>query len=90
VLSFVRLPTASFDCGGNDANVSSELADQVVDIRRGHGTQGGQLCRRLLLVEDVEWPIADGVTLQMRVGESGAEVGAKNDRFDAGGLLLWP
>ena len=31
----------SFDSGRNDANVSPELEDQVVDIRRSHGTQGG-------------------------------------------------
>jgi hypothetical protein len=90
VLSFVRLPTASFDSGGNDANVSSELEDQVVDIRRGHGAQGGQLCRRLLLVEDVVWPIANSATLQMRMGESGTKVGANDYRVDAGRLLLWP
>jgi hypothetical protein len=46
--------------------------DQVVDVGRRYGTQGGQLCRRLLLVEQVERPIADGSTLQMRVVSSGA------------------
>jgi hypothetical protein len=28
------LPVDSFDCGRNDANVSAELENQVVDIRR--------------------------------------------------------
>lgn len=53
----------SFDGRRNDANVSAELEDQVVDVRRRHGAEGGQLCCRLLLVEDVEWPIADGAAL---------------------------
>ena len=35
-----RLRVESFDSGRDDANVSSELEDQVVDIRRRHGTQG--------------------------------------------------
>ena len=35
-----RLRVESFDGGRDDANVSSELEDQVVDIRRRHGTQG--------------------------------------------------
>jgi hypothetical protein len=39
------------------------LEDQVVDVGRRYGTQGGQLCRCLLLVEQVERPIADGSTL---------------------------
>ena len=34
------LGVESFDSGRDDANVSSELEDQVVDIRRRHGTQG--------------------------------------------------
>jgi hypothetical protein len=36
-----RLRVEFFDSGRNDANVSPELEDQVVDIGRGHGTQGG-------------------------------------------------
>jgi hypothetical protein len=36
-----RLGVDSFDSGGNDANVSPELEDQVVDVRRRHSTQGG-------------------------------------------------
>src|SRR4051794_36394218 len=74
-----------FSGGWNDANVSPELEDEVVNVCRRQGTQGRQLCRRLLLVEDVEGPIADGATLQMRVGESGAEVGANDDRLDTRG-----
>src|SRR6266545_6501583 len=80
----------SFNGRRNDANVSPELEDQVVDIHGSDGTQRGQFRRRLLLVEDVERPVADRAALQMRVGEPGAEVGANDDRFDAGGLLLWP
>jgi hypothetical protein len=34
-----------------------------VDIRRRHGTKGGSLCSRLLLIEDVEWPL-EGVTFR--------------------------
>src|SRR5665213_4094041 len=40
------------------------LEDQVMDVGRRAGTQGGQLGRCLLLVEQVERPIADGSTLQ--------------------------
>ncbi len=36
------------------------LEDQVVDVGRRYGTQVWQLCRCLLLVEQVERPIADG------------------------------
>jgi hypothetical protein len=45
-----------------------------VDVGRRYGTQGGQLCRCLFLVEQVERPIADGSTLQMRVVSSGNPV----------------
>jgi hypothetical protein len=38
--AIIRLRVESFDSGRDDANVSSELEDQVVDIRRRHGTQG--------------------------------------------------
>jgi hypothetical protein len=61
-----------------------------VDIRCSHRTQSGQLVRRLLGVEDVQWPVAYGFTLQVWVGESCAEVGADDRRFEAGGLLLRP
>jgi hypothetical protein len=42
-----------FDGGRNDANVAPELEDQVVDIGRCHGTQDGQFCSRLLVIEHV-------------------------------------
>jgi len=38
--AIIRLGVESFDSGRDDANVSSELEDQVVDIRCRHGTQG--------------------------------------------------
>ena len=82
--SRVSLRVEFSDSGRNDANVSSDLEDQVVEIRRRHGAQDESS------VEDVEWPIADGAALQMWVGESEAEVGANDYRFDTGGPLLWP
>jgi hypothetical protein len=37
----VRLRVESLDRGRDDANVTTEVEDEVVDIRRRHGTQGG-------------------------------------------------
>jgi hypothetical protein len=61
-----------------------------VDVGRRDGTHGGQLRRRLLIVEHIEGPIADGATLQMRMVRSRAEEGADHDGVDTGGLLLGP
>src|SRR5436190_18592100 len=82
----VRVP--SVQDGRNDAIVT--LEDQVVKVGRRHRTQGRQLCRRLLLVEHIERPIADGACLQMRVVSSSAVIGADDYRVDSGGLLLGP
>src|SRR3954464_14242000 len=74
----------------DDSIVPTRLEDQVVDLPGRDRAQGGQLCSRLLLIEDVERPVADGATLQMRVGGPDTEVGTNDDRLDTGGSLLWP
>src|SRR5689334_18334783 len=78
----------SVQYGRNDAVVT--LEDQVVEVGRRHRTQGGQLCRCLLLVEHIERPVTGGASLQMRVVSSGAVGGADDDRVDPGSLLLGP
>jgi hypothetical protein len=61
-----------------------------VDIGRRHCAQDGQLSRRLFVIEHIQRPVTDGAALQMRVEESETEVGADEDRLDAGRVLLWP
>src|SRR3954468_22347727 len=65
---------SAFERGGNDAVVAPGLEDQVVNLRRRDRAEGRQLGGRLLLVEHVERPVADGATPQMRVEESDPEV----------------
>src|SRR2546429_2846142 len=74
--------------GRDDAVVTLEV--QVVEVGRRRRTQGRQLGRRLLLIEYIERPVACGACLQMRVMSSDAVIGADDDRFDRGGLLLRP
>jgi hypothetical protein len=61
-----------------------------VDLCSRDRTEGGQLGGSLVLVEHVEWPVADGPAPQVRVGGSDAEVGTNHDRLETGSLLLWP
>jgi hypothetical protein len=39
--ALLSLRIVSFDSGRDDANVAPELEDQVVEIHRRHGAQGG-------------------------------------------------
>src|SRR5205807_3917970 len=66
--------------GRDDADIPPELEHEVVELSRRDGPQGGQLCRRLVLVEHVERPVAQGAPLKVRVVEAGSIGRADDDR----------